>query len=695
MLAGCDERALDRLAQLLRTAASSVSIQRSAGVDWQTVAAILERACNLARASGRPAREIHELSRCLLELSIRTDNALYYRHAAAWFAQLEQDSGLADYAATQLEQSAQHRLTRALTDAQARYAATPERDRVYRIDEAWKHLAHYVSVSTVIGIRAADTRLLAALPQKLEPFAELSPALYAMWQSAIAATEIYCEARLERARSRFLDVNERLAAVTSAEVPYIEAIRHGLARAAATLDVSLGYTSAERWIQIMEQDPLQRVGALSLRRVLCIFDGDREGAERFRKESELAAAQASVRAMYDVAPPIELAAQVHAGDLAGVKQVGDRIAQLAAEAPGWLALHHVAQGSFHRLRGDLSAAKAEFERALVLNHPDREDAPPMLVWWVLAATGCVKVLTELGELNEARALGLRVYERCQALSIGGTFLLVRELAIAEAKLGDCQNAAARLDAVIEARADKRPSFLAEDYEARARVAIWAKDAGAAAHFARLAGRLYGAERGAKSIAKRESLLDEARRAGLALDLPLSEPEAATIRSRQPSALHARQAQIAAELAPLPDASARALRSLVLLCGSCGGRAGQLYYARDGGLALVAQLGKTPDPTLDRFVHGYWRQQLERAGMTTVVTEMESGALERAHATFMGPGGMTYRIALLETENDDACVGLVALRFEDELRLGSEYASTSAAISMHLLEVGDAKSARVG
>jgi hypothetical protein len=79
----------------------------------------------------------------------------------------------------------------ALKLAAARYEALHPSERAYRPDEAIKYLARYVTFAIVIGQRTRNMALLDSLPGLLEPFSVLSPVMHALWQNAIAATEMH------------------------------------------------------------------------------------------------------------------------------------------------------------------------------------------------------------------------------------------------------------------------------------------------------------------------------------------------------------------------------------------------------------------------------------------------------------------------------------------------------------------------
>jgi hypothetical protein len=344
------------------------------------------------------------------------------------------------------------------------------------------------------------------------------------------------------------------------------------------------------------------------------------------------------------------------------------------------------------MRGDLPAAKAAFELALAAAQPDRVDPPPMLGTWIAAVEGYVGVLTECGELQRAREFGLLAIERCEALGISAFYGHLRLLALAEAKLGDHASAAGRLDAMIAQRAQLRPSVLLIDYEVRARVAIMAGDGPTAAHFTRQATQSDAAVGGVRQLATRARLVDEARRTGINLDVPLSGFEPALRSERaQPAPVHAAQSLVAAAIAHVNDPAARAQRALELLAKALDASTGQLYYASASQLLCAAVLGPR-EPTLDRFANGYWRQRQTQSGLTTVFTAPQTDTFALPTGEWTSPTGILYRIIPLSPLNEPECVGLVALCTDAKAFIPGEYWWLSAAISARLLASGDVAAA---
>ena len=295
-------------------------------LDPDKLVPLFERALEASATLGRPPRDGHRLRAALTAVSVLSDNAVYHRHAPAWRAQLEYDSGLTLYAALDPALPPGERLKQAFEAAFARYVAADEHERVYRPDEAITMLVRYVVFSIAVGARTLDASLLASLPGLLEPFAPLSPLVDAMWQNAIATFEVNCGCLQEQARARTLDILARLEKVTEAELRHVDTIRAALSFCVGAIEAGLGIGTALDWADRLDSDPLQKVNAMHIRKIVHLQLGDAEAAERFRREAEMLAAAANSRQMFTGVHFHELGIYAAAGDLSALRQVMDEIA---------------------------------------------------------------------------------------------------------------------------------------------------------------------------------------------------------------------------------------------------------------------------------------------------------------------------------------------------------------------------------
>jgi tRNA A-37 threonylcarbamoyl transferase component Bud32 len=698
--AGLHDRALDCIANMPEempvTATRADGRRRGLPHVSQKIGWLLERARELAEAAGRPAREVSKLHVFATRSALVTDDAVFYRASACWLARIELDSGLADYRALGDGVPAGQRLQQALQQAMARYERTAEAQRVYRVDEAIRALASYVLLCIVFGTRALDTRLLRSLPELLEPFVPLSPDLQRLHQNTLATCEAAFCAQPRRAFARWVEVYAQLDALPEPQrsSPNAHGMRMAIAHALGEIQANAGQASALRWIEVLDAEPTQAVNAMYLRRIVCLQQADAEGAEVYRRQAEVLAVQGGSRQMFDPPLRIELVAHYMARDLTSLKQVVDRIEERAGRYPGWSAHAHLAAGCFHRLRGDVEAARVSFESCVAASSPDREDPPPLRDVWLRATAGFMSCLIAQGGAREALHAGERALERCRELEIDGwTDSIARELALAEAQLGACERAAVRLDALI---ADQQQLGvtglqLGVNYEARARVAIAAHDAEAATRYAQLAANEYQHGRSSNLAAHYAQLLDDARRAGLAVAAQVSGFESSVLGNTGVG--DQESAAVARALASARDARSQPERALALLCETGGAIAGHLYLVQSGGLLLhaAAHGGGAADGELDRYAEAYFGQQLEDAGMTaglTVGTQMHA---QPASGAWTDSRGTLHHLLLISCKHRGSLVyvGLALLQLPASARPSHGALALTSAIGAQLLAAGAA------
>jgi hypothetical protein len=694
---GLVERGLDRLAEIQKQLSEPATVAAMARIPSAERAFTLERALDAATALGRPPREINELRVWLLQLSVNADEAYYWRVAPAYLEQLKRDSGYVDWQESCDGADPGQRLQRALGAAAKRHAETPERERVFPPKEAIQRLVYYVVASIAVGSRTLNAELMASLPQLLEPFAPLAPIVDIIWHNATALCEANCRAQNERARSRWVDVYEKLSHVSAAEVPYIARLRNAVLFAIGSQDVRMGRTSSVEWTERLAADPSQHVNALYLRKVMALHVGDAAEAERYRKEAEVLALQTMDPQMFNSTLPLELHAHAHSGDLTGVQQVMARIEPLAQTSKGWRGYAELAEGYFQQLRGDLGAACAAFERCIALVAPDAAGLPRILVTWPVAVACYVETLVELGRYGEARDYADAALTTCRALGLD--FLsheVARVLALAEAKLGEYDAAAARLEAVIIARKVLGVTGLGLGavYEARARVAIWAGDDAALETYAELTAREYRHGHGSTLGARYERLMAEARRT---LNRASHAAGAGSIPLR--TGFRTAAESVGETLASASTPEERARRALKLLCDDRGARIGHLYLLGDGGLHLVASRGEPAPPEgLLEYAGGYYGRAIsEDSDATAALTGTQMASMLTGCESFRNAAGVEYHAVLLTSAANDPSRHVGVAAFAAYAAVGARAAvggaSLVVSLSKYLMEAGDAHGGR--
>ena len=479
---------------------------------------------------GRPRRVIAELRRWHIAGSVVSGASGRSSSAQAWFAELARDSGLDDWRADEDASNPDDRLMRALTAANQRYNATPEAERVYTVEEALKRLAEYVVYMIAIGGRINDVELIRGLAGVIEPFAPLSPVLDAIHGNAVALYHFQCCAQLETARERWIQVLQKLDGASGGEMQHIVAIRNAVAYGIGMIEAQLGLESAASWAARLDADPLQKISALHLRRIVRLQQGDWAGADKLRRQAEVLALSKRAPSLFKSLVTTEIMACTKACDLAGMQTAIDQLRLLAAEAVGFGPAVINSDAAFQLVRGDEAAAQAGFEQAIAISEFDDEGRSMSPMTWVSAQSGLAEALLGMNDAEEARARAAAALQICEAHQIvAPAFDLVRVLALAEVKLGQTRGIE-RIEALIAQQQQLGVTglLLGLSFEARAQMAIWRGDTVTFEHYSRLTAREY--RHGARSpLGKRyERLMNEAGRYGMRAQVALTDFELTTV-----------------------------------------------------------------------------------------------------------------------------------------------------------------------
>jgi hypothetical protein len=689
LAAGASERALRRLHQLLAESVDAPGLRRASLLDSGQMASILERALEVAHSLGRSPRELNELRRWIITVSVTADESFYLRHAPGWRAQLTQDSGLDRWHELAGVTDPTERRNLAIGSAYERYATTPEAERGYRPDEAIRGLVHFVIVSIAVGSRTYDIPVVKSLASLLEPFAPLSPAIEAMWLNAVATRESVCDGRSEVGLRISLDLYRRLEAMTSEQLPYLELIRHAVAFGIGAVSAQMGLATASRWAELLEQDSFQQVSALYLRKAIRLQAGDWEGAERFRRKAEVLALQSQTRQMFANSLTMELNAHAMAGDLTGVKQVIDRIEALARRSPGWIPYRQIAEGHFQRICGNLEAARAAYECALALTTPDPEDPFRSVTAFPTCAAGYVETLGALGHHQQARDAGERALAASSKAGIGvQAHALARALALAEAKLGDCAGACERLERVMNEQLELGVTglLLGATYEARARIALWAGDDASVEHFAGLTKGEYRHGLGSALGARYERLMDEARRFATASAPMLTQLESTRMASKLSAV-----AGLPMELLREVDTAERAARALHLLCKERSANEGHLYLCGNNGLTLAASEGPAGPPDgLREYLEDRLLREQEAFDLATVVHTSASAPTVAWALGFKDAEGSIHRPVFLSAavDGEPRYVAIAAIAEHSGLTMPISDGNLASLIAVELVDARD-------
>ena len=710
LAAGLDEKALEALTPFLADNPEKSELLRIGDFTLEH-GPTFDLALAAALRLRRPEREVNELRRWITSVGIVTEPAYFNRVAPAWLERLKLDSGYADWLAHPEIVEPGERLSSAMQATYARYFATPEPERVYRADEAVTHLVRYVATAIAIGSSGQDLELLNSLPELLEPFAPINEIVDIIWQNALASRELTCRVHPELGREMWMKVYERLGSVTGVEAQYSTLIRNAVAFGLGTCEAWMGMPSATDWAERLDDDALQRVSALQLRRTVRMQLGDWEGAERLRKEAEVLGLQANSRQMFTNVLQVEINACALAGDLTALKHCIDRVKGLAEVMPGWTRTLHLAEARFQVVCSNFDAALHSAERALALLETPTGPAYPLNSAWCGAIAARMEALIGLERYEDAKLVGERALAKCEELDIVvPAHDISRALALAEGRLGELERAASRLTQVIEAQLALGISGLrlGASYEARARIAIWANDAALAEEYMRHTAREYRYGQGSALGARYERLVQETQRLGGARLPSLSDFESSLGTSNPTSATIV----VTQAMKGAGGATERAERALDLLCDERAAAVGYLYLFRKGRLSLVAARGAKPPPdTFTTFVRRFLAHEIaESVAVTCVLSESPGGTTsadggplmcdepdggEPFASHYTDALGMTFYPFLLRGTigNEPRYAGIAAFAYQG--RPAPVDDSLMVALSTHLIQTGDSDGLEYG
>jgi hypothetical protein len=271
-------------------------------------------------------------------------------------------------------------------------------------------------------------------------------------------------------------------------------------------------------------------------------------------------------------------------------------------------------------------------------------------------------------------------------------VLVRALALAEAKLGHFEVAAELLDTCIEAARVRGVTGLqlGSLYEARTYVAIEAQDATATERFAQLTAAEYGYAQGSSLGARCERLLEAAAAAQHGAQAVSS--WGATLQGPS-NGKSDRTSQLASEVAQTmagaEAAEGRPLRTLRLLCEAHAAIAGHLYLANDAGVRLAASYGtQAADESLSALTAQHLQTDLQqRADITRVDNDSQPRFEPDSRVAFKDVYGTSFEPLVLHCNvaGDPRCAGIAWLAREPVLQGSQRPAQFTSALSAYLIE----------
>jgi tetratricopeptide (TPR) repeat protein len=593
--------------------------------------------------------------------------------------QLSRDCGLTIYAGLDPSLEPSARLTQALTLAQQRYEETPEEHRLFDPLTSIRHLARAVVEACGFLVTSYDYKLWKSLPS-LQPLQALSPALTVI-ATLVQGVGNRIAARIEKSCQAYRELLDRIAQPDGAglEETYRENIRTAVIRAMGMLEASMGLDSALALASELEKNPAFELNAMQIRILYYLWQGDTERAEKVKRDLELLKIQKNPTQLFEGANLArELSAYALADDFTGVKLMLNPVKQMADKYRDWRATYLYAKGEYHRLRGDLSSALGEFEKALRIAVVGAHQS------WADITGAYLKTLVELGRFEEAKALGTEALQTADQADLGYVRSYLRmPLAVAEARLKNHEAAVRHAqNAIDEIRQTGCTGInLGLAYEARAIVAIAMKNREDYQSFSDKCAEQFCNRKNVALLAKYEKLTAEAHHpeTGVFSDLDTTAGQAEL--SGQPA-----NQMVSNAIASCNSADERYRRILELLIEHSGTAKGFLYLMQDDGPRFVAQIGNAQPPKgLEDTVRTYLKAELDHSENVTV-TGVEPDSTIGTATCWTGYGGEEYRPLLLghHTKEGYLITGIAVLLL-DPTRKFRFPIGLIVAISKHLRE----------
>jgi tRNA A-37 threonylcarbamoyl transferase component Bud32 len=482
---------------------------------------LLERALERAEHRGLPVRVIADLRLQLVSTAaLIVDSPTFMRHLPRVLERLVHDSGLGLYQELCVKApagDAAGRLMQALGAAQAAFAATPEADRGYPVDEAIRKLMRLSNGFSAIGMRASDANFFEVFPA-IEPLRPLSAAIGVMSELLGCARDVVA-GRFRRARTGYESVLARLEQPDNAGFDAVQhtLVRHTTQLLLAAMEAPSGIATCEERLRALEDQRAFRVAAWRTRQQFQLSLGNIEQAKRCMRRAEVLQLQdAMEQSSNGTAEQGMLFSYVRAEDVSGIQSMLDAMQRI--DAPGFVQrmLIRVGQSTCLRLRGDPRAALALIEPALAEARPGQH--------WCFAqlALAHLQTLLDLDQLDAAIEHGRRYVRLATELELTTALEAKRLLGLALARAGEPQAGLMEIEALI--RDQELASYsgvaLGQAYEAAARVCILMRDRPRFEAYARRCADAYKPGRSSSLNARLARLKAEAEPAGLAIELAL-------------------------------------------------------------------------------------------------------------------------------------------------------------------------------
>jgi hypothetical protein len=252
------------------------------------------------------------------------------------------------------------------------------------------------------------------------------------------------------------------------------------------------------------------MGADQIRLLHHAFRGETERVQHYRERVELYATQGGTSWQAEVFwPVLLLTSDTLAGDTIAVRRASEQLARRAEDVPGLSDYARAANAIYLYLRGDLEQAILAFEAVLPQLTPRKRVA------WHSVRACYADALNRAGEYQRAKLIAEGILRHAQPGEEAMVLRFLepeRQLALAEAGLGNHARAAQILDALLTRHAERdNPLLLGLLHKARAEVAAANSDRELADRHLEQLEQLARAARNPALIAQWERLYDKLHR----------------------------------------------------------------------------------------------------------------------------------------------------------------------------------------
>jgi hypothetical protein len=566
----------------------------------------------------------------------------------------------------------------AIGAAQQRYDQSSVRERVCHPMIAVKELSRTLISTAGFATLTLDHTLATAMPS-LACFSALSPAIELV-ERLRHGTLARIAGRFEQASQIYRDL---LAYSDRPDYAGLDVSNHRLMRAGVMgalglMEAVCNMEACPDWAAQIESEPLYVVQAFQIRMVHALWEGRVHDADKHKAHFELLRIQNAPRNLGDGAYLLAcVTAAAASDDLTRIKQAAEEIHAMAARHSPWRAVSEYALGEYDRIRGNRSQALQHLETALSLCAVGTNSI------WPYAASARVQVLREQGLLEEARSSGDAYLALAEENALGWHANFIKlALALARSELGDTTGAAALVEAVIadfqSAKSRGLPMVLA--YAARTRIALAANDLGSYESALKQLRQHAQLGQGRGLRAKYEQLKRSSQ----------AQPSNLVDSTGQSDITVLTGTEMRSMLVGCAAPQERAQRTLDLLLRRSGAVEGLLYWHREGGRELVAQVGEhAAAQGMTRFLDEFVQSQLLDQDMNTCSQETELADTAMSSNIWIAADGAQHHAVLLshQTPEGFAVTGLAILRTAPQTRFESPTALASS-LSRALLDAGD-------